>query len=89
MKNKETNEQMYMGLMAFKERNPKRYFFIRLMEKYDLIVTAYKKNNRNLVCERVNELSDWMRSRANDYGITAPEVMQYFKTNNLTLNFQL
>lgn len=84
-----SNEQIYRELMALRANNPKRYFFLRLREKYDQILTAYAKRNKGLVCERVNELSDWMRSRANDYGITAPEVKQYFKVNNLTLNFQL
>ena len=74
--------------MALRANEPKRYFFLRLREKYDQIVTAYNKKSRELVDERVNDLNDWIRSTACMYGITAPEVKQYFVTNKLTLNFK-
>lgn len=74
--------------MTLRANEPKRYFFLRLREKYDQIVTAFGKKNEELVCERVNDLSDWMRSTASMYGITAPEVKQYFVNNNLTMNFK-
>lgn len=83
------NEQIYRELMVLRANSPKRYFFLRLQEKYDLILTAFSKKNKELLCERANDLSEWIRSCASMYGITAPEVKQYFKTNNLTLNFQL
>lgn len=74
--------------MALRERNPKRYYFLRLREKYDRIVTAFEKKNRELVGERVNELNDFIKERSAMYGITAPEVKQYFVTNKLSLNFK-
>lgn len=83
-----SNEQIYTELMVLRANNPKRYFFLRLREKYDQIVTAYNKKSRELVNDRVNDLNDWIRSTACLYGITAPEVKQYFVTNNLTLNFK-
>lgn len=83
-----TNEQIYTGLMRLRANEPKRYFFLRLRDKYDMIVTAFEKKNKSLVCERANDLSDWIRERSGLYGITAPEVKQYFVTNNLTLNFK-
>lgn len=84
-----SNEQIYMGLMALRESNPKRYYFLRLEEKYDRIVTAYHKKNKELLCERVNELNDFIKNRSDMYGITAPELKQYFSVNNMSLNFKL
>lgn len=83
-----SNEQIYTELMRLRANNPKRYFFLRLREKYDQIVTAYNKKSRELVDDRVNDLNDWIRSTASLYGITAPEVKRYFVTNKLTLNFK-
>ena len=85
---KETNEQIYTGLMRLKANNPKRYFFLRLQEKYDLIVSAYERKNRVVVIERTNDLNDWLRSVVTIYGITAPEIKQYFSVNNMSLNFK-
>ena len=79
---------IYRELMALRANNPKRYFFLRLQEKYDLIVSAYERKNRVVVCERVNDLNDWVRSVSAVYGITAPELKQYFVTNNMSLNFK-
>ena len=86
---KQSNEQIYMGLMALRANGPKRYYFLRLQEKYDLIMSAFERKNKAVVCERVNDLNDFIKSRSGMYGITAPELKQYFKTNGLTLNFQL
>ena len=83
-----SNEQIYIGLMALRAREPRRYFFLRLREKYDQIVTAYNKKSRMLVDERVNDLNEWIRSTASLYGITASDVKQYFVTEQLTLNFK-
>lgn len=83
-----SNEQIYTELMRLRANNPKRYFFLRLREKYDQIVTAYNKKSRELVDDRVNDLNDWIRSTASLYGITAPEVKQYFVTNKMSLNFK-
>lgn len=79
---------IYRDLMRLRERNPKRYFFLRLQEKYDLIVSAYERRNKAVVCERANELNDWIRSVASIYGITAPELKQYFAMNKMSLNFK-
>lgn len=79
---------IYRDLMRLRERNPKRYFFLRLQEKYDLIVSAYERKNRVVVCERVNDLNDWVRSVSTIYGITAPELKQYFVMNKMSLNFK-
>lgn len=83
-----SNEQIYTELMRLRANNPKRYFFLRLREKYDRIVSAYERMNKELVCERVNELNDWLRSSVTIYGITAPEVKQYFTKNKMSLNFK-
>ena len=79
---------IYRELMALRANNPKRYFFLRLQEKYDLIVSAYERKNRVVVCERVNDLNDWVRSVSAVYGITAPELKQYFVMNKMSLNFK-
>lgn len=83
-----SNEQIYNGLMALRANEPKRYFFLRLRNKYDDIVSAYKNKNRELVGCRVNELNDWVRSVSSMYGITAPELKQYFERNKMSLNFK-
>lgn len=86
---KQTNEQIYMGLMALRANEPKRYYFLRLQEKYDLIVSAFERKNKAVVCERVNDLNDFIKSRSGMYGITAPELKRYFSVNNMTLNFNI
>ena len=86
---KQSNEQIYMGLMALRASEPKRYYFLRLQEKYDLIVTAFEKRNKAVVCERVSELNDFIKERSGMYGITAPEVRQYFVKNKMSLNFNI
>jgi uncharacterized protein YutD len=74
--------------MQSRKSDPIGYFFNNLRYKYDLIVSAYKKNNRTLVSERVSALSDYIKEYAPYYGITAPEVKQYFVTNKMSLNFK-
>lgn len=86
---KQSNEQIYMGLMALRANEPKRYYFLRLQEKYDLIVSAFERKNKAVVCERVNELNDFIKSRSGMYGITAPELKQYFSVNKISLNFNI
>ena len=83
-----SNEQIYTELMRLKANNPKRYFFLRLQEKYDLIVSAYERKNRVVVIERTNDLNDWLRSVATIYGITAPEIKQFFIKNKMSFNFK-
>lgn len=85
---KQSNEQIYIGLMALRANEPKRYYFLRLQEKYDLIVSAYERKNKAVLCERVNELNDFIKNRSGMYGITAPEVKQYFTKNKMSLNFK-
>ena len=85
---KQSNEQIYIGLMTLRANEPKRYYFLRLQEKYDLIVSAYERKNKAVLCERVNELNDFIKSRSEMYGITAPEVKQYFTKNKMSLNFK-
>jgi hypothetical protein len=86
---KQSNEQIYMGLMALRANEPKRYYFLRLQEKYDLIMSALERKNKAVLCERVNDLNDFIKSRSGMYGITAPELKQYFCVNNMSLNFKL
>lgn len=78
----------YLYLMELRKNNPKRFYFIRLSEKYDRIMSAYQKKNKELVCERVDELNDFIKTRSGMYGITAPELKQYFSVNNMSLNFK-
>lgn len=85
---KQSNEQIYIGLMTLRANEPKRYYFLRLQEKYDLIVSAYERKNKAVLCERVNDLNDFIKSRSEMYGITAPEVKQYFTKNKMSLNFK-
>lgn len=85
---KQSNEQIYIGLMALRANEPKRYYFLRLQEKYDLIVSAYERKNKAVLCERVNDLNDFIKSRSEMYGITAPELKQYFTKNKMSLNFK-
>lgn len=75
--------------MRSRANDPKRYYFLRLQEKYDRAITAFKKRNRDLLLERVSELNDFIKERSSMYGITAPEVKQYFRDNKLSLNFKL
>lgn len=83
-----SNEQIYEYLMQARKSNPKRYFFNNVSLKYDMIVSAYKNGNKELVRERVMYLKEYIKEYAPTYGITAPEVKQYFVTNKLTLNFK-
>lgn len=83
-----SNNEIYERLMQSRKSNPRDYFFNSIHCKYDLIVSAYKKMNRTLVLERVELLSDYIKEYAPYYGITAPEVKQYFVNNKMTMNFK-
>ena len=85
---KQSNEQIYIGLMTLRANEPKRYYFLRLQEKYDLIMSAFERKNKAVVCERVNDLNGFIKSRSGMYGITAPELKQYFTKNKMSLNFK-
>ncbi len=74
--------------MKKRAENPKRYFLNNISIKYGDIVSAYKKMNKELVRERIEYLNEYIKEYAPFYGITAPELKQYFVTNNMSLNFK-
>lgn len=74
--------------MESRRKDPKGYFFNTISLKYDLIVSAYNRRNERVCIERANELSEYIKEYAPFYGITAPEVKQYFVTNKMAMNFK-
>ena len=83
-----SNEQIYEYLMRRRKEDPKGYFLNSVSLKYDMIVSAFKKKNIELVRERVEYLNEYLKEYAPVYGITAPELKQYFSVNNMSLNFK-
>lgn len=83
-----SNDELYNRLMSIRKSNPKAYFFNTVRLKYDQIVSAYNRKNENLLRERVYLLNDYLKEYAPYYGITAPELKQFFVTNKMTMNFK-